>query len=175
MASPELDPQAVARGFGTTWQRVVTDPRGFFSEMSETGGLGEPCGFLAICAGAAAVGRFLTTLRPWSALGTGLSILGGGFVVAALLVLVAQHLFDGRAGFEPVFRVVAYAAAPAAFGFVPLVGPLAIAYGWFLMVRGVERVQEFDPTRATLTVLVGVLVAGLACASCVTGLVPALR
>lgn len=175
MASPELDPRATARGFGATWQRVTTDPRGFFAEMPEAGGLGDPLLFLGLCATIASVGRLLVTFQARAAIGTAFSMIAGAFLVATLLVLIAQHLFDGRAGFEPVFRVVAYAAAPATLVWVPIVGPLAAAYGWFLMVRGLERVQEFDAPRATLTVLVAVVVAGTTFGACAAGLVLPLR
>src|SRR5262249_58503194 len=76
----------------------------------------------------------------------------GGFVAAAVLTLVAQHLFEGRAGFEPMFRVVAYAAAPIAFLWVPRLWAIPLLYSWYLQIRGVERGQQFDATRALLTV-----------------------
>ena len=71
--------------------------------------------------------------------------MAGGFVSAAALTLVAQHLFEGRAGFEPTFRVVAYAAAPIVLFWVPRLWVLALLYGWYLQIRGVERVNEFEP------------------------------
>jgi len=87
-------------------------------------------------------------------------------VAAAVLTLVAQHLFEGRAGFEPMFRVVSYAAAPIAFLWVPRLWVIPLLYCWYLQIRGVERVQQFDATRALLTVAVKsavlfVLVVGL--------------
>jgi hypothetical protein len=135
----------------------MTDPRGFFADMPETGGLTEPLFFLAACAAINAACHLLFGIGLGGFVVLGLGQILGGFLGAALLVLVAQHLFDGRAGFEPTFRVVAYAAAPIVFLWVPRLGPLAWLYAAYLTVRGLERVQGFDTTRAVLTVLIGLI------------------
>jgi hypothetical protein len=157
MATPDpMNPPAVARGFLTTWQRVVTDPRGFFADMPETGGLGEPAAFLALCSGICGVGEAIVGLTIAGAIRSVAGEIAGAFAVAALLVLIAQHLFGGRAGFEPTFRVVAYSAAPLVAAWLPRIGPLALVWSWFLLVRGTERVQGFDTVRAVATVAVGI-------------------
>ena len=74
----------------------------------------------------------------------------GMVVIAAVMTLVTQHLFEGRAGFEPVFRAVAYGAAPSAAFWVPVLGAVAALYACFLHVRGIERVQGLDAVRAIL-------------------------
>lgn len=164
-----VDVTAGAYGFAETWKRVLSDPRGFFTEMAETGGLREPMAFLVTCAAFNAAGIALVRLG----LLTGVLALVGHVVAAVLLaavfVLVAQHLFDGRAGFEPTMRVVAYAAAPTVFAWVPRLGVITIVWGWFLMVRGLERVQGYDAVRAVLTVATGVGVTVVALASIVGG------
>ena len=158
MSTPEFDPQATARGFAESWRRVMTDPRGFFATMPETGGLQEPLIFLVICAALNALGHALigVALRP--ALAAFLWEMVFALLLAVVLVLVAQNLFDGRAGFEPTMRVVAYAAAPMVFLWLPGLGVLARLYSWYLLVRGLERVDAFDAPRAVLTVAVGVAV-----------------
>lgn len=159
MAAPErFDPEPIRTGFGETWKRVVTDSRRFFAEMPEVGGLGEPLAFLAVCAGLHALGRLIVTFDVGSAAGAFVAQVVGAGVTAAVLVLVAQHLFDGRAGFEPTFRAVAYAAAPTVVAWVPRLGVLGIVYAWFLVVRGLERVQAFDAVRAALATAIGVAV-----------------
>src|SRR5207247_1179329 len=80
------------------------------------------------------------------------------FVLAALLVLVAQNLFEGRGGYEATFRVVAYAWAPLVVGWLPLVGSLALVYSAYLMLRGLERVQAQDTTRAALTLVISLAI-----------------
>src|SRR5579875_2506800 len=148
MALPEPDALAAgARTFAATWQRVVTDQRGFFAEMPETGGLRDPVVFLAICA-----------------------------ALDALLVLVAQYLLDGHAGFEPTFRAVAYGAAPLVLAWVPRLGVLALVWAAYLTVCGVERVQQLDRPRAALAVLIAVAVlAGIAATLAGRPMPPGLR
>jgi hypothetical protein len=135
------------------WRRVMTDPHGFFAEMPETGGLQDPILFLAACAAVNAAGHLLLGWGIAGAASLFVTQVVGAFVAAALLVLVAQHLFEGRAGFEATFRVVAYAAAPTVVLWVPLVGGIAWIYRAYLALRGVERVHALDTTRAVLTVL----------------------
>jgi hypothetical protein len=149
--------------FVGAWRRIVTDPRGFLVDMPRAGGLGRPTAFLAICAGANALGHLLTGWGPAAAVWVLAGQVVGAFLAAALFVAIAQSLFDGRAGFEPTFRVVAYAAAPLVVFWVPFVGWLAWLYGAYLMVRGLEAVQRYDVTRAVLTVALGVAALWLVC------------
>jgi hypothetical protein len=144
--------------FPTTWRRVVTDPRAFFAEMPETGGLGEPALFLALCAVINALGHLLTGWGLAGFVGVLVLQLVGAVVLAAVIVLVAQNLFEGRAGFEPTFRVVAYAWAPRVILWIPYLGVLGWLYSAYLMIRGVEHVHRIDATRALLTVATGLAV-----------------
>jgi len=145
----EFEGAAVLEGFPNTWKRVMTDPRGFFADMPEVGGLQAPLAFLGVSAVISAAGHLV---MGW---GLGGQVLGA-FVSAALYVLVAQHLFGGRAGFEATFRVVAYAAAPMVLSWLPWrLGVLAVLYGAYLTIIGLERVHAFDATRAVLTVVIG--------------------
>ena len=166
MSVPErFDAEATVRGFADTWKRVITDPRGFFAEMPDIGGLRDPAFFLVACAALRALGTMLVRLDMVAGVGVFVAQLIAAGLLAAILVLVAQHLFDGRAGFEPTFRAVAYAAAPTVFAWVPRLGVIAVIWSWLLIVRGLERVQGFDTTRAVLTAGIGVLVVALALAS----------
>jgi hypothetical protein len=147
-------PPPPAGGFIDTWRHVMSDPRGFFTDMPQVGGLQEPLVFLAICAAVNALGTLLFGWSLAAAAGVFVSVIVGAFVAAAVLTLVAQHLFEGRAGFEPMFRVVAYASAPIVFLWLPLLWVFALLYSWYLEIRGVERVNDFGPTPAVLTVAV---------------------
>lgn len=148
--------QAALESFPSTWKRVMTDPHGFVADLAETGGLQEPFAFLALAAGANALGHLLFGVGLLGAVALFVWQLVAAGVLAAILVLVAQHLFDGRGGFESTFRVVAYAGAPLALAWVPLVGALALVYAAYLVLRGLERMQRLDTTRAALTLVVGV-------------------
>jgi hypothetical protein len=154
----ENDARATLEGFGVTWRRVMTDPAGFFADMPETGGLRDPAIFLVGCAALNALGHLLTGWGMYGLVAIFVAQVVAAFVGAAILTLVAQHLFEGRAGFESTFRVVAYAAAPRVFLWVPFIGPLALAYSAYLIVLGLQRVHAIDAARAVLTVLVAVAV-----------------
>ena len=156
MAEATSDFRATLEAFPATWRRVVGAPHAFFADLPETGGLGAPGVFLVACAGLNALGHLLTGCGVGGTLGVFVAHLLGAVVLAALLVLTAQHLFDGHGGFEATFRVVAYAAAPLVVSWVPLVGRLALLYGAYLTLRGVERMQRLDTTRAALAVVLGV-------------------
>lgn len=158
MATGETESRSVIEEFPALWQRVVTDPHGFFADMPQTGGLGQPTVFLLLCAALNALGHLLLLWGVRAALVILVWQVVAAFVLAAVFVLIAQNLFGGRAGFEPTFRVVAYAWAPLVLFWVPLAGALALLYGAYLMLRGLERVQGLDTTRAVLTLLLGVAV-----------------
>ena len=156
--------------FVTTWRQVVEDPGAFFATMPETGGLGEPMRFLAICAALDGAGTLLVSLSFWHALGAFIGIIVGSALLAAALTLVTQNLFEGRQGFEPVFRVVAYGSAPAVGFWVPWLATIPCVYAWYLHVRGIERVQGLDATRAVVATTVAwaatwIVVRGLSGAS----------
>ncbi len=153
MATREFDPRSHVEEFPTLWQRVVTDPLGFFADMPETGGLAQPTVFLAICAAVNALGHLLFLVGLGGMVAVFLWQILAAFVSAALFVLIAQNLFGGRAGFESTFRVVAYAWAPLVIGWTPVIGRLALIYAAYLMIRGLERVQAIDAARAVLTVV----------------------
>jgi len=155
MATGEFQLRSDIEEFPALWRRVVTDPHGFFADMPETGGLRHPAVFLALCAAVNAIGHLLRLHGVGGVLAAFVWQLIGAFVVAAFFVLIAQHLFGGRAGFEPTFRVVAYAWAPLVVLWVPVLGALALLYSAYLIVRGLERVQGLDTTRAVLTLVLG--------------------
>ena len=154
--SDMFEARSAVEGFPNTWRRIMTEPHAFFADLPETGGLGGPATFLVICAALNALGHLLVGWGLGGALGIFVGQVVGAFVLAAILVLIAQQLFDGKGGFEPTFRVVAYAAAPLVFFWVPVAGRLAWLYGAYLILRGLERVQQLDATRAVLTLALGV-------------------
>jgi hypothetical protein len=156
MDAPEAPPTSFAAppDFVTTWRQVVEDPRAFFATMPETGGLGDPMRFLATCAALDAAGTLLFSFSLWYAIGTFIGVLLGSALLAAALTLVTQNLFEGKQGFEPVFRVVAYGSAPVVAFWLPWLAIIPILYTWYLHVRGIERVQGLDATRAIVATTV---------------------
>ena len=117
--------RSVQASFVQTWQRVMTDPHGFFAEMPQAGGLQDPGTFLLITAGINAVGHLITGFGIMGALASLVFQVVLAFIVAALFTVIAQQLFEGKAGFEPTFRVVAYSTAPLVFAWVPFIDTIA--------------------------------------------------
>ncbi|MCC6847940.1 MAG: YIP1 family protein [Deltaproteobacteria bacterium] len=148
----EFRTEQFAESFIGVWKRVVTDPRGFFQDMPIRGGIQAPLLFLVACLVVAGLGYLVVGPRGF---GLGLVFWGTlrSFLYAAVLLLVARQIFSGAADFEATYRVVAYATAPMAFIFLPLVGGLAFLYTLFLVIVGLERVNGFDAVKSVLTVL----------------------
>jgi hypothetical protein len=159
MATETFDPRSVGATFATEWRRVMTEPVAFFQALPDTGELGPAMRFLAICAGIDALGAGLVSWSAWVVIGTFLGVIVGAVILAALVTLIAQQLLGGRAGFEPVMRAVAYAAAPAVFFWVPWVRAVAFLWAIALQVLAVQRAQGFDGLPALATT--GAALAGL--------------
>jgi hypothetical protein len=153
----EFRTEQFAESFIGVWKRVVTDPRGFFQDMPIRGGIQAPLLFLVGCLVLAALGFLVVGPR-----GFGLSVVFWGtvrsFLYALVFMLIARHVFSGTADYEANYRVVAYATAPMALMWVPLVGSLAFLYTLFLVIVGIERVNAFDAVKSVLTVLLASLV-----------------
>ncbi len=153
----EFRTEQFAESFTGVWKRVVTDPRGFFQDMPIRGGIQAPLLFLVGCLVLAALGFLVVGPR-----GIGLSLVFWGtlrsFLYAAVFMLISQHIFSGAADYEANYRVVAYATAPMALMWLPLVGSLAFLYTLFLVIVGIERVNGFDAVKSVLTVLLASLV-----------------
>jgi hypothetical protein len=153
----EFRPEQFVESFTGVWKRVVTDPRGFFQDMPIRGGIQNPLVFLIVCLVCAALGFLIVGPR-----GFGLSLVFWGtvrsFLYAAIFLLVARNVFAGTGDYEANYRVVAYATAPMALMWVPLVGGLAFLYTLFLVIVGLERVHGFDAVKSVLTVLLASVV-----------------
>jgi hypothetical protein len=154
MSTSEFEGRAALDTFPATWRRVITEPHLFFADMPETGGLAQPATFLAICAAINGAGHMILGWGVHGLLWVFAWQLIGAFASAVVFVLIAQHLFHGRAGFEATFRVVAYAVAPTVFAWLPF-GAVSVLWAAYLTVIGLERVHAFDTTRAVLTVVIG--------------------
>src|SRR5262249_2536938 len=75
---PPPPPAAPAMGFIDTWRRVMSDPRSFFADMAQAGGLQEPLAFLAVCAAVDAVGTLLMGWGIRGMIGTFVTVVAGG-------------------------------------------------------------------------------------------------
>jgi hypothetical protein len=143
--------------FTGVWKRVTTEPRRFFEEMPVSGGLQNPVLFLLVCLAICALGFLLVGPRG---LALWIIVIGlvRAFVGSLVLMLIARQMFGGVGDYEATFRGVAYASAPVALLWIPFIRPLVGVYVLFLVILGLERVHSFDAVKATLTVVLGIIV-----------------
>jgi len=143
--------------FTGVWRRVTTEPQSFFQDMPVSGGLQNPLLFMTICLALGSLGLLIFGPR-----GLALWFLVGGivraFVGAAILMVIARQLFAGVGDYEATYRALAYASAPAALLWIPVIRPLVALYGLFLVIVGLQRVHGFDAVKSVLTVLLSVIV-----------------
>jgi len=157
MDAAEFDRSDFIYSFARVWKKVMTDPQGFFLAMPLTGGLMNPLLFAALSLMFAGVGFMMSGGGGRLAV---LILLGGIvrlFISAALLLLIAHRLFEGKGDFEATFRACAYAAAPVVFLWVPGVRYLAVLYSGYLVIIGLQRAQGFDSVKAALTVVLAMM------------------
>ncbi len=155
----ELQTDNLFESFTGVWKRVITEPRRFFEEMPPSGGLQSPLLFLLVCLAISAIGFLIIGPRG---LALWIIVLGvaRAFLGALILMVIAQQIFRGTGDYEATFRAVAYGSAPVALLWIPLVRPLVVLYLLFLVILGLERVQNLDAGKAVLTILLGVVVLG---------------
>jgi hypothetical protein len=157
MDAAEFDRSDFVYSFGRVWKKVMTDPQGFFLAMPLTGGLMNPLLFAALSLMFAGVGFMVSGNGGRLAV---LILLGGIvrlFIGAALLLLIAHRLFEGKGDYEATFRTCAYAAAPVVFLWVPGVRYLAVLYSGYLVIIGLQWAQRFDSVKAALTVVLAMM------------------
>jgi hypothetical protein len=158
MATEEFNPNDPVGSFASTWQRVVLDPRTFFSELPAAGGLQPPFLFALICLG---IGGFTFLIFGGGIKGfLGLIVLGVFrlFIGSAIVALIAQHLFDGKGDYEATFRVLAYSSAAAVVIGIPLIKYFAALYSLYIAIVGLAKAHSFDNGRALLTFLTTAIV-----------------
>jgi hypothetical protein len=164
MDAAEFDRSDFVYSYGRVWKKIMTDPQGFFLAMPFTGGLSNPLLFAAISLALTGMGFIVRGGGVKLALTILLLGIVRLFIGAALLLLIAWKLFDGKGDFEATFRACAYATAPVVLLWVPGVRYLAVLYSGYLVILGLQRAQGFDSVKAALT-LVLAMIAGVVLSS----------
>jgi hypothetical protein len=137
---------------------VVTKPSEFYQKMPTTGGYAPPLIFLAICL---AISGIISAII-WGYFGAFLYFFIFGlifsFIGAAILHFIAKQFFEGKAAYEGIYRVVAYAGVVNLVTWIPVVGLFAGLYGLYLQIVGVKEVHKVTAGQAVVTVLIALAV-----------------
>lgn len=158
MDAAEFDRNDFIYSFAQVWKKLMTDPQGFFLAMPLTGGLANPLVFATLCLLIAGIGFLVSGYGLRLSLALILWGIVRLFFGAALLLLIAWKLFEGKGDYEATFRALAYAAAPIVLLWVPIVKYGAALYTAYLLITGLQRAHAFDNVKAVLTVLVTMMV-----------------
>ena len=157
MSDAEFIPQEGPKGFIRVWRKVMLDPRGFYAEMSPTGGFESPLIFLGICAVIFFVLRVVV--------GGLTDAINALFLICltyvfgpGILMLASQFVFQGEGDYEGTMRICAYAGACLTLAWVPALWIFALLYSFYLIFLGTEKIHKLDATKAAITTLIGVLV-----------------
>jgi hypothetical protein len=178
------------RAFITTLRRVLFTPKTFFAELPLSGGLGEPLGF-ALLVGTMAIlgslvwqlileGDFSETI-PAVALSkhignlmrdpkvvvsifmlTPFLVALGQFFLSVCLLGAVRLTSSEKYTFESIFRVAAYAQAPAVLCLIPWGGAfIAAVWHIMLLVIGISKKFHSSILKALFTLFLSAVFQGL--------------
>lgn len=177
------DARGLFNAFADTLAMVLTKPAAAFTVMRTEGGFGGPLLFAVIGGAIGAIISFMLALGASSlglvgnrhdAMGAmfGMTLSWMGFVFRLVMVALAPFIFGAlvhvslmllggaKKTFETTFRVIAFAqGATAPLQLVPCCGGL-IALVWNIVASciGISRAHEIDTGRATMAVLLPLIV-----------------
>ncbi|TAJ86527.1 hypothetical protein EPO44_16060 [bacterium] len=157
MSDVEFLPQEGPKAFVLVWRKVMLDPRGFYHEMSATGGFENPLIFLGICSLLYFIFKVIVGGLPEAI--NALFLIALAYIFGpGILMLASQFIFQGEGDYEGSLRVCAYAGACLAVAWVPVLGVFAFLYSFYLIFLGTEKIHKLDPTKAAIATLIAVLV-----------------
>jgi hypothetical protein len=138
---------------------VLVRPNDFYQHMPTIGGYSPPFVFLAVCAGFSAILAAAIAKVGWSegvflVLKLFIFHVMFSFIGAGILHLIAQQFFEGKGGYEGVYRTVAYAGVVYLVTWIPIVGFFAYLFGLYLQTLGLERVHTITAGQAVVTALI---------------------
>lgn len=151
----EFDPKDFLNSFLGVAKTVLLKPTAFYQQMPRSGGFAPPFIFLAVCAGISGLlaaiihGVDIILFLKFVIFSVIFSFIGAG-----VLHLIAQQFFEGKGGYEGVYRVVGYAGIVYLFTWIPVVALFAGLYGLYLQIVGLEKVHQITAGQAVVTVLI---------------------
>lgn len=174
----------------TTLRRVLLTPKTFFTNLPVTGGLGEPLGFALLVGTTGVLSSFLWQLildggfsetmpavifsKEMGNLMNDPKVIVGIFMLAPFLVVLGQFFLSicllgavrltgpEDASFEAVFRVAAYAQAPAIFCIIPWGGAfLAGLWNLITLIVGISKKFGTSTFKALFTLFLATVFQGV--------------
>jgi hypothetical protein len=154
----ELDTKDFINSFIRVVKTVLVKPSDFYQNMPATAGYTPPLIFLTVCLGVSGIFAFI--LSGDILLFFKVVIAGAifSFIGAGILHLIAQQFFEGKGGYEGVYRVVAYAGVVSLLTWIPVVGLFAGLYGLYIQIVGLEKIHQITAGQAVVTVLIALAV-----------------
>jgi hypothetical protein len=172
-----------------TLRRVLLQPRSFFTNLSLTGGLGEPLGFALLVGTTGVLSSFLWQLvldggfsetmpailsKQMGNFMNDPKVIVGIFMSAPLLVALGQFFLSvclmwaarltgpGDTAFESVFRIAAYAQAPAVICLIPWGGAfIAGIWNLILLIIGLSKKFGSSTLKAMFTLFLATVFQGV--------------
>lgn len=178
--------QSTLRALLATLGHILASPRRFFTSLPPTGGLGEPLGFVLLVGTTGLLSLLVWQVvlegmvagplpenfvaAYLSAFEDNQTLIFGLVLLTPLYVVITQFLFSiflfaglrlvgpAETSFEAVFRVAAYAQAPAVLCLVPWIGGV-VARFWhlFLLVFGLAQTLQLSKGKALLALVLAIL------------------
>jgi len=176
--------------FIITLRRVLLTPKSFFANLPSTGGLGEPLGFALLAGSIGILGSLLWQLileggfsdaMPAVAFSERIGnlvqdpkVIAGIFIMTPFLVALGQFFLSicllgavrltgsEKYTFESVFRVAAYAQAPAVLCLIPWGGAFVAAlWNIVLLIIGISKKFGSSAFKAGFTLFLAAVFQGL--------------
>jgi hypothetical protein len=172
-----------------TLRRVLLQPRSFFTNLPLTGGLGEPLGFALLVGTTGVLSSFLWQLvleggfaetmpvilsKQMGNLMNDPRVIVGIFMLSPFLVIFGQFFLSvcllwaarltgpGDITFESVFRIAAYAQAPAVICLIPWGGAfIAGMWNLILLIMGLSKKFGSSTLKAMFTLFLATVFQGV--------------
>ena len=143
----------------------------FYSKMKTSGGYNEPLLFASVNFLISGILLGLATFLFWAPSNVQLGAASliaipiykliasviGLFILAGIMHLILVF-FGVKKGYEATFRALAYATPIVLLTWIPLIGILALIYGWYLAVVGLSRAHKISQSTAFIATLIPVII-----------------
>jgi hypothetical protein len=161
----EFNKKDFFNSFISVMKTVLVRPNDFYQHMPVNAGYAPPFFFLIICLGVSGILALILNFgddRTVVALFAFLFFqVIFSFITAGILHMIAQQFFEGKGGYQGMYRTVAYAGVVHLVTWIPVMGIIPFLYGLYLQMAGLERVHKITTGQAVVTVLIAFALYGI--------------